>query len=225
MVAYAAAGALALSGCVPRAGAPAGIPAADPAALATSLTQATLPTRSQQITFNWTLNEQGSRVSGKGVVRATPDRVRLDLFGARNERYLSAALVGEEFRFPGGGAPQGVPLPSPALLWGALGVVRPPASAELLDATTADSASVLRYRTADGDIFQYRVYTSAPTPRLAQLERVSGSSVIESVRLDRSPTGALVRARYRDWNAYRDLTLEVENSKDVASFPEETWNP
>lgn len=216
---------LGLAACAPRVAAPVGMPAADPAPLAASIARATAPTQPQQISFGWTLNEQGSRVSGKGVVRAdAPDRIRLDLFGARNETYLSAALVGEDFRFPGG-APQGVPLPSPSLLWGALGVVRPPASAELIDATTDDSVTVIRYRATAGDIFQYRVHTSGSTPRLTQLERVSGTSVIESVRLDRSSTGALVRARYRDWSAYRDLTLEVENAKDVASFPDEIWRP
>lgn len=215
---------VALTGCAPRAAAPVGLPAADPAPLAASIARATVPSGSRQISFGWALNEQGSRVNGSGVVRVVPGRVRLDLFGPRNERYLSAALVDGDFRFPGG-APQGVPLPSPALLWGALGVVSPPAGAELLDATTADSLTTLRYQGSGGDIFQYQVYTTGPGARLSQLERVNGSNVIESVRLDRSPAGEIVRARYRDWSAYRDLTLEVETTRDVPSFPEETWRP
>jgi hypothetical protein len=214
-----------VAACTPRAAPPVGIPAADPAPLAASLARSTISTQPLQTSFSWTLNEQGSRVSGKGVVRAiAPERIRLDLFGPRNETYLSAALVGEDFRFPSG-APQGIALPSPALLWGAMGVIRPPAAATVVDATTADSLTTLRYRAPDGDIFQYRVYTSTPTPRVAQLERVSGSNVLESVRLDRSPTGEIVRARYRNWSAYRDLTLEVDNAKDVESFPEEIWRP
>jgi hypothetical protein len=196
-----------------------------PAPLAASIAHATSPAEPRQISFTWTLNEQGSRVSGRGVVRVVaPERIRLDLFGMRNETYLSAALVGEEFRLPGG-APQGIPLPSPALLWGALGVVRPPAAATLVDATTADSTTVLRYRAPDGDIFQYKVYTSTATPRLDQLQRIGGSSVVESVQRDRSPAGDLLRARYRDWSAYRELTLQVENAKDVAGFPEAIWTP
>jgi hypothetical protein len=222
-------GALALSlaagACVPRAVAPAGAPVADPAPLAASIARATTPASPRQISFTWTLNEQGSRVSGRGVVRVVaPERIRLDLFGMRNETYLAAALVGEEFRLPGG-APQGIPLPSPALLWGALGVLRPPAAATLVDATTTDTLTTLRYSTPDGDLFQYRVYTSAATPRLDQLQRVHGSNVVESVQLDRSPAGDLLRARYRDWSAYRELTLQVENAKNVAGFPDEIWTP
>jgi hypothetical protein len=216
---------IALGACVPRAVAPAGAPVADAAPLAASIAQATVPAQPRQVSFTWTLNEQGSRVSGKGVVRVVaPERIRLDLFGMRGETYLAAALVGEDFRLPGG-APPGIPLPSPALLWGALGVVRPPAAATLVDATAADSTTSLRYRTSDGDIFQYRVYTSAATPRLDQLQRVRGSNVVESVQLDRAPAGDLLRARYRDWSAYRELTLQVENAKDVAGFPEAIWTP
>jgi hypothetical protein len=218
--------ALALGGCVPRVVAPAGAPVADAGPLAASIARATVPARPRQVSFTWTLNEQGSRVSGRGVVRVVaPERIRLDLFGPRGETYLAAALVGEDFRLPGG-APPGIPLPSPALLWGALGVVRPPAAATLLGATAADSVTSLRYRASDGDIFQYRVYTSSTaTPRLDQLQRVRGTSVVESVQLDRSADGDLLRARYRDWSAYRELTLQVENAKDVAGFPEEIWTP
>jgi hypothetical protein len=216
-----------LAGCATGAAAPAGQPVADPAGPAASLSRATVPTGPRQYSFAWTLEESGSRVKGRGVIRAAaPDRLRLDLFGPRNESYLSAALVGDDFRFHGGtpSMPTGTVLPSPALLWGALGVVRPPDDAKLVEARASDSVSVLRYGVGSGEFFQYRLSTG-PSPRLEQVERIGPSGVLETVRLERAPDGALSRTRYRDWSAYRDLTLDVEGAEDVESFPESVWNP
>lgn len=212
--------------CAPRIAAPVGAPAADPAVLATEIARGTAHPQPRQLGFAWALNESGTRVNGSGVVRVVaPERARLDLFGPRNETYLAAALVGEQLRLPSAAPTAGVPLPSPALLWAALGVVRPPAAAELVAATRTDSTATLRYRTAGGELFQYQVATLSGAPRLAQLERSSGSNVLETVRIERGPAGELGRVRYRDWSAFRDLTLDVESVKDVASFPESIWTP
>lgn len=216
---------LLLAGCAARAPEPIGAPAPDPGPLAARLTQATALSGPRQIAFGWSLDEAGSKLRGRGVLRvAPPERARLDLFGPRNESYLAAALVGEQFRLPNGAAPA-VPLPSPALLWGAVGVIRPPEGAALIGATTADSLVTLRYRAANGEEFRYRVRTSGETGRLEQLERIGGSGVLETVNLDRSAAGDLTRTRYRDWTAFRDLTLDLESNRNVESFPETVWNP
>lgn len=153
-----------------------------------------------------------------------PDRLRLDLFGPRNESYLSAALVGDEVRLPAGASP-GVAIPSPALLWAGLGVVRPPAGATLVDASSEQGVTVVRFRAPSGDMYLYRLLTGGSRPRLDQVERAGSRGVIESVRLEWSATETLTRARYRDWSAFRDLTLELETISDVASFPESIWTP
>lgn len=218
---------LAFGGCAGAAAAPipAGTPAPDPAMAAAALIRATALARPQRITFTWTLNEAGSRVNGRGVVRAeAPDRLRLDLFGPRNESYLAAALVGEMYRLPGNVASR-VTLPSPAILWGGLGVIRPPAGASLQNAVSTDSSAALRYRAQDGSVYQYETIEVGGVVRLAYVERGGGGGRIETVRLTRDATGRLQRAEYRNWAAFRELTLEFEEVQDAASFPETTWQP
>jgi len=211
--------------CTPGAAAPpAGAPVADPAGTAAALAAATAPAEARQIHFNWTLDEAGSRVRGRGVVRLSPpDRLRLDLFGPRNETVLAAALVGGEARLPAGAQP-GVALPSPALLWAGLGVVRPPAGATLESATEGEGVSTLRYRSAAGELYEYQVAAAQP-PRLQQLQRSGEHGPLETVSLERDGAGGIARARYRDWAAFRDLTLEIDSIAPAASFPDAIWTP
>jgi hypothetical protein len=218
-------GVLFLWGCAPRATVPAGEPVADPAAVAEPLVRTTTTAPPRQAAFQWTLDEGGSRVQGRGVVRyQTPERIRLDLFGPRNETYLSAALVGEQFRLPPN-ATAGVPLPSPALLWGGLGAIRPPTGARLEGATAGEGATVLRYAAPGDEVYRYRVSGGGEGARLLELERIGRSGVLESVTLDWSAAGELRRARYRNPGEFRELTLDVQSIKDVESFPESTWHP
>ena len=212
-------------GCSGQRAAPVGAPVADPAGTAAELVRATTPDRAQRIPFNWTLNESGAKVSGRGLVRVdAPRRIRLDLFGPRNETVLAAALVEEDYRFPAGVTP-GVALPSPALLWGGLGVIRPPAGATLLGATATDSSAVLRYRAADGTTYAYDTRRRAGLVRLQGVERSGSGGRMETVRLERDETGRIESAQYRNWAEFRELTLESGEITDVASFPESTWQP
>jgi hypothetical protein len=213
-----------LGGCAGRAPAPVGAPVADPAATAAALIQSTSTSRPQRITFNWKLNESGSKVAGKGVVRVeAPERIRLDLFGPRNETYLAAALLGDSYRLPEG-VGKGIDLPSPAILWGGLGVIRPPAGATLVGATATESRSVLRYRATDGTTYQYDTSQAAGTPRLDGVERSGGGGRMETVHLTRDSAGR-VTAEYRNWAEFRELTLEIGEVTDVAAFPASTWEP
>ena len=146
-----------------------------------------------------------------------PRRVRLDLFGPRGETFLAAALVDGEMRAPAV-LLQRFRLPSPGLLWGAVGVVAPPAEARLLSATQGGE-TLVRYQLG-ADVLEYR----ARGGRLQSVRRLSGGGVAESIDLtwgDQGPS----RAQYRDWAAFRNLTLTVEQSTDVESFPEDTWTP
>ena len=214
-----------MGACAGAASPPAGQPAADPAALEAELRRGTPPGQSRQVSFTWTLNEAGARVNGRGVVRSvTPERLRLDLFGPRNETFLAAALVGDAYRLPSGVAER-VTLPSPALLWGGLGVVRPPTGSVLSGASAADSSAVLSYRVQTGDVYQFSFGGAGASRRLESVERLTGGSRLESVRLTRSATGAVERAQYRNWSAYRELTLEIQEMKDVAGFAESVWQP
>jgi hypothetical protein len=210
--------------CAAGTAAPEGTPVPDPGASARELVAATEPTRMAQVNFGWTLDESGSRVRGRGVVRLQPpDRLRLDLFGPRNESVLAAALVGDEARLPAGARPT-VAIPSPALLWAGLGAIRPPRDAALATATTTGEATILRYQTPSGEVYEYQVLQGAE-PRLQQLQRLGSRGPLETVSLERGDSGEISRARYRDWAAYRDLTLDIESTVDAEGFPEEIWTP
>lgn len=203
------------------AGPPPGDPAPDPAPVAAGLQERTRPASARQVAFGWELDEAGAKLRGRGVVRLSPpDRLRLDLFGPRGETYLAAALVGEQARVPAAVA-QRFPLPSPALLWGALGVVRPPASARLIGASTDNGETLLRYEDTGGATLEFR----ARGERLAAVRRIVRGGVAESIDVTYDDRGAVRRTQYRDWAAYRTLTLTPESQTDVASFPEETWTP
>lgn len=211
--------------CVRQPPVSAGTPVADPAAVAEEVRSATVPSGPKQTSFSWELVEQGSRLSGRGVVRyEAPERLRLDLFGPRGETYLAAGLVGEEFFIPPEVTGR-VALPSPTLLWAALGVIRPPADEPLLAATRGADGLTLRYGTAGGRSFEFQVDTLTGTPRLKRVDLRAPSGVLESVELTRAENGALERARYRNWAAFRELILKMETTTDASPFPQSLWTP
>ena len=214
-----------LAGCAAGSAAPAGEPLPDPAAAAAEVIDQTAPDARRRITVAWSLDESGSRVRGRGVVRLDPpERLRLDLFGPRNETVLAAALVGSEARLPAG-APADAPIPSPALLWAGLGAVRPPAGATLASASTADGETILRWESAAGEVYEYVVAPGAEGPRLRRLQRLGSRGPLETVGVEWSEAGEVARATYRDWSAYRDLTLDIEEIVPADPFPAEIWTP
>jgi hypothetical protein len=212
------------SGPAPDPSAPAGTRPAAPSREdmlreADELRRITAPVSPQQVNFGWELDEAGARFRGRGVARyEAPRRVRLDLFGPRGETYLAAALVDGEMRAPAA-LLERFRLPSPGLLWGAVGIIAPPDDAELLDAATRGDETTLRYRLGE-DVLEYRVEGG----RLQTVRRRRGSAVAESIDLTYGQTG-IARAQYRDWAAFRTLNLTIESSTNVEQFPEETWRP
>jgi hypothetical protein len=208
------------AGCAPAIAGGVGVPVEDAAAVEAEVRRATVPPSPRRVDFAWELDEAGARFRGQGVARyRAPERFRLDLFGPRGETYLAAALVDGEARVPPALAER-FALPSPALLWAAVGVVSPPADARLLGASTAGEETVLRYETG-GDVLEYR----AVDGRLRSVRRLRRGAVAETVELTRDAAGEPTRALYRDWAEYRSLTLTIESSADVPGFPEDTWNP
>jgi hypothetical protein len=200
---------------------PAGSAAASPDSIAAALRRATTPSSPKQARFAWSLDEAGSRFNGSGVARyQAPERFRLDLFGPRGETYAAAALVGDQPRVP----PQveaRFKLPSPALLWAAVGVVRPPSGARLTSATDEGGRVTLRYELGADGTLEYR----AQGGRLVSVRRSKGGGVQETVDLERAGDGSLRSARYRNATAYRSLNLTLESSSDAASFPDDIWTP
>lgn len=216
--------AIIVAGCAPAVPPTVGAPVADSDSLVRAILTATTPDSPRQANFGWRMDEAGSVLRGQGVVRyEAPDRIRLDLFGPRGETYLTAAMVDGEFRLPPSAA-RGFELPSPVLLWGALGVLAPPPGGQLESATATDSTAHLVYRTTSGETFRFEIDVS-DEPRLRRVERSGGSGVLESVRIEHSRELQPSRTTYLDRSSYRELVLETESIRDVASFPASVWRP
>jgi len=182
--------------------------------------QATAPDRPLRIIFDWTVRERDARFQGQGAARVQdPYRARLDLFGPRGETYLSAAVVDGEIRLPASVSPSVVP-PAP-LLWSALGVLRPPVGTTLVGTARDGDRVRLEYRDAGG---QWRFELVAGRLRRAEWIRSDGAR--QTVELKGEGAFRLPReAVYRDWAAYTELTLTLDEVEPVDAFPPETWSP
>ena len=175
-----------------------------------------------RIVFGWQLNEAGRRVEGRGVARVEPPyRARLDLFLHNGETVISAALVDDDLRLPAG-APDDI-LPPGDLMWGVLGVFRPPAGTELLGAERLEGdATRLRYAYPAGAELHYEIMDGS----VRTLELLERGQVVQRVRLepasgDRYP----VEATYRNMTDFRELRLERESLQAVDSFDVAIWDP
>lgn len=175
------------------------------------------------LVFSWTFTEENARFSGRGATRVEPPyRARLDLFGPRGETYLSAAAVGDELRLPAAMPPAlRAIVPPVALLWSALGVLRAPAGATLQFTEQRGDTLIVGYsrdeerwsfRAVDGRL-RYAEWNGPDAGRKTVELRGTGSHNLPAV------------AVYRDWTAFRELTLTLDQVNEVASFPADTWYP
>lgn len=185
---------------------------------------ARLATRLEQparIVFDWSLNEAGSRTSGRGVVRMEPPyKARLDLFTEQGETVLRAALVDDVLRLPRGVESQDI-VPQPHLLWSALGVFRPGTLALLMGGERLEDGEVrLRYSYGAGEELQYRL--RGGRVRVAELHR--GGDAVERVSVEASSDHRFPRQTvYRNLGAFRELTLTLDAYEHVDVFPPDIW--
>lgn len=210
--------ALGIGACAPKAGEIRG-PASY--ALEQEAIAATAPEIPLQIVFDWTAREREARYSGRGAARVQPPyRARLDLFGPRGERYLSAALVDGDLRVPTGVARDLVP-PAP-LLWSVLGVFTPPSGATLAASDEREGRIRLEYRGAAGDRWRFEIVEG----RLRTAEWTSANGARHSVELSGDAPAGLPRvAVYRDWAGFNELTMTLDDVEHVEPFPPEIWEP
>jgi len=218
---FGAAIAFVLGGCATAGGGsgpePAGPPAIDPS-LAPAIAQATALEAPLQILFDWTFEEGSARFNGRGVTRvAPPEHARLDLFGPRGEGYLSAALVGMELRLPPGA--DNAPLPPPELLWTVLGVFRAPEAATLTLARREGTETRLQYTRGD-ERWSFRFEGDV----LRSAEWVGPGQGRRTVELTGDGDNGLPGvAVYRDWIAFRELRVTLQEVSRVDGFPSDTW--
>jgi hypothetical protein len=210
--------AVAAAACAPTGAAPPASPAAPDRALVDSVEQATAPQRAQQVTFDWALKDRDARFSGKGVVRvAAPYRARLDLFGPRGEAYVIAVLDGERLVLKPTAANE--LMPPAAFLWASLGVFRRPTQ-PLTASRRTDGGAELAF--AEGED-RWRFNFTADGLRQAEwLGPDGGRRTVELT--GRTTAGLPQRGAFRDWVAFRELTLTVTGVETVDGFAADIWD-
>jgi hypothetical protein len=183
--------------------------------------EATALNRPMVIRFDWSLKEETAVFSGKGVTRVEPPyRARVDLFGPRGDAYLSAALVDTELRVPGGVTDK-VPLPPAPLFWTVLGVFKAPAGAVLKEATRSNDRDRIRLTyTQPGSTWTFE-FAAGKLRRAEWQSEQSGKQTVDLVVGEDAPD----RASYRDWPAFRELTLKLTEATNSDAHPENIWTP
>lgn len=201
------------------AGGPEAVRGAPEPELARSGEDATAPTGATRTVFDWNLAEGEARFRGEGVARvAEPYRARLDLFGPRGESYVRAVLIDRDLELPPGIAD--APLPPPGLLWSVLGVFREPAGAQLQASEARADTTHLLY-TRGSERWSFRLV--ADLLRFAEWRAEDNQRRTVDVR-EVGASGRPAEVVYRDWTAFRELTVSVKHVEEVGSFPAETWN-
>jgi hypothetical protein len=177
----------------------------------------TAPAAPLRVIFGWRILDGDARLSGQGAARIEgPYRARLDLFGPRDEGYLSAALVGTELRLR---REPDQALPHPAMMWAILGVVSPPEDAVLQGTRERGNGLEIHYA-VDGSRLRYVLEDG----RLRSVEwRGAGRRMV--VELQGATHGLPRKSAYRDWSRNTELHIELESVEEVEPYPPEIWTP
>jgi len=200
--------AMCVTACAPRLPPLVGAPAPP------TLPRATLPMGHTRIVFRWELQDPELAARGEGAARvAFPDSARLDFFLGGGVGSGAAVLVGDRLEL--GDQDTDVTrrlVPSPPLLWAALGRLAFPPLADTIARVAGDTL-----RADIGQPVVWRVTFVRDT--LVRLERVDRGRVLEWV--ERSAAGRTVR--YGNEGQRRRLDLLITRSENVSAFDSEIW--
>lgn len=177
---------------------------------------------SRQLVFHWEAREADLRIRGRGVVRMEPPiRLRIDLFTPGGETLFQGALVDGDLRIPPW-APREL-APPPALLWAALGVIRPAEDWILMGGERGRGESFM-FRFHLGGDREVRFWLDGGRLRRVE-ERVRGW-VEEEVELRWNASWqAPRRTVYRNRREFRELVFNLESERAVDAFPADIWYP
>lgn len=168
---------------------------------------------SRQITFRWEFTEESMIARGEGVARlASPDSARLDFFVDGGFGSGHVLVFGDRVIAPGGDMVANM-IPSPPMLWAAVGRLAVPPAADTVAAVDGS-----RLRADIGRDPGWRVTFEGV--RLLLLEHVEGGRVTETVA--RASDGTV---RYTHPRARRMLVITVTREEEVARFDASIWRP
>ena len=168
-----------------------------------------------RLLFEWSINEPGSRLGGRGVARIEPPAfARLDLFSSNGERVAAAALEGDVLRIADDVQTD---VPPATLLWGTLGVFRPGTGIGLTGGRRFPGGELeLQYQDAGGSTILYTLSNS----RIQQIDVQHEGRTWEEVTLIREDGERFPRqAMYRHLEDVRELRITLESVEHVESYP------
>ncbi|MHB1224461.1 MAG: hypothetical protein ACYC2G_10525 [Gemmatimonadaceae bacterium] len=198
------AAALVIAGCAPRARPLVGAPA--PAVLPSAELHG-----HTRLVFRWEYSDGSLVGRGEGVARmAGPDSLRLDFFLDGGAGGGTAFLIGDSLSAPGGDLVRRL-LPTPALLWAAVGrLAVPPVN----DTTARVDGEALRADLGADPVFRVTFLDG----RLSRLERIEDGRLQEWVSRPDSTT-----IEYRHEAARRQLSLKITRDDAVEAFDADVW--
>ena len=218
---------LGVAGCTSSSGEPGGPELPDAGSLADQLAERSSLEGPARVSFSWELREPDVRMSGQGLARVEPPyQARLDLFSEDHWETVSvAALVDHELRVP-----QGVRddlIPTPGLLWAALGVFHPEPGMALLrgSALNGDEGDgvLLEYQDQSGAELRFRLPDGE---QVIEAELLRNGRVVEEVELSGEHEERFPReARYRNVEDTRELRIVLDSVEHVESFADHIWDP
>ena len=170
-----------------------------------------LPPVHRQLTFTWTYRGPDFRAKGDGAARvAPPDSVRLDFFVGEGMGGGRAVLLDDELATPGDKRIRAY-LPPVPLLWGALGRLHVPASADTVARVDGDT---MRVEIGRDPAWRATFVRGA----LRRLEEIEGGRVPQWVARD-SAGGV----RYEQERQHRTLELTIVRVDTLPGFDAAIW--
>ncbi len=112
-------------------------------------------------------------------------------------------------------------MPAPTLLWTALGVLHPPADAQLTAARRSGAETRLEYARGN-ERWKFTVVGNAV--RHAEMQPAGGGRYTVDLKGE-GARGLPKQAVYRDYAAFRELTLTLDRADEAQPFPPDTWSP
>lgn len=184
-----------------------------------------LPAQPQQLRFTWSYKDETFEANGDGVVRTmAPDHARLDFFLKNGMTGGYAILIGDSLIVPGIDLVRRF-LPPVPLLWGTLGRLTLPPTADTVaridgDTLRADLGTFRGVDASQSDGQAWRVVFGGTT--LARVEHIESGKLMEWMSRTRGQNGQW-ELRYVHERAKRSLRIAVTETQTVEGFDDAIW--
>jgi hypothetical protein len=178
----------------------------------------TVPPVAQLLQIHWRYEDGDRAVSGRGAVRlAPPDSLRLD---------VAVSVLGRATLVLAGDSAWAQPedmvsqvLPSRSIVWGMMGIVRPPGADTRIEVGQAADRRLYRLTAPDGVATTLEISGDA----LLGATQERGGRQIGRLVLARDAAGALVRAEATDVEHGSRFAVDVDRREASEAFPSEIW--